>query len=159
MNEIANIYRFNKDFSTWKPLPKRGTSTPKGERGVPQKVKNRTPKGDIQKTIVKDTITKDIVASPPNEINLLLNFFKETINPHISFNNKTEREACKNLLTAYGLTKTKQALEFLRRRRQTDKFLPLITTPYELWTKWAKIKQYLETQQGNRIKIWKSQPK
>lgn len=145
VNDIANTYRFNKDFSTWKPLPKKGTSTPKGERGVPQKVNKRTPKGDIQKTVLKDTITKDIVAEPPKEINELLNFFKETVNPHISFGNKTERKACVYLLNAYGLERIKTSLTFLEEKRKTDKYLPIITTPYELWTKWAKIKQHLES--------------
>lgn len=46
---IATIYRVNKDFSTWRPLPKKGTSTPKGERGVPQKVNKQYPKRSTTK--------------------------------------------------------------------------------------------------------------
>ena len=61
----------------------------------------------------------------------------------ISFGNKTERKACKDLIEKYGLQKTKEALLYLEEKRKTDKYLPLITTPYELWTKWAKIKQHL----------------
>ena len=154
VNDVANIYRFNKDFSTWKPLPKKGTSTPKGEWGVPQKVKKYTPKGDIQKTITKDIITKDIAAEPP-EVNQLLDFFKKTVNEHINFGNKTERRACKDLLEKYGLQKTKDAIIYLEEKRKTDKYLPLITTPYELWTKWAKIKQHLTVK---KRKIWTTTP-
>lgn len=151
-NDIATIYRFNKDFDTWNPLPKKGTLPKKG-KAITQKGKKYSPYGDIQKTVTKDTLTKDIVAEPPNEVNQLLYFFKQTINPHINFGNKTERRACEDLIKTYGFEKVKQAMGFLEEKRKTDKYLPLITTPYELWTKWAKIKQHLETKKG---KIWKS---
>lgn len=145
VNDIAKTYRFNKDFSTWRPFTKKDTRSPKSESGGHQKVKNHSLYRGLQKTVLKDTITKDIVAEPPKEINELLNFFKETVNPHISFGNKTERKACADLLKVYGLEKTKSALLFLEEKRKTDKYLPTITTPYELWTKWAKIKQHLES--------------
>lgn len=144
-NDIAKTYKFNKDFSTWKPFSKKRLSTPKRELGGLKKENNHSQKRDIQKTVLKDTITKDSVAEPPKEINELLNFFKETVNPHISFGNKTERKACNDLLKVYGLEKTKSALLFLEEKRKTGKYLPTITTPYELWTKWAKIKQHLES--------------
>lgn len=59
-NKITNIYSINKDFQSWKPLPKKVT--------LPKKVKSITEKGNeslpkkvhtidnIQKTITKDTI-------------------------------------------------------------------------------------------------------
>jgi len=102
----------------------------------------------------KEEKNTNIVASPPDEIPLLLDFFKKTVNPHINFGNKTERKACQDLLDSYGLEKIKSALLFLEEKRKTDKYLPLITTPYELWTKWAKIKQHLIIK---KRKIWTSQ--
>lgn len=75
-NAIANIYSFNKDYDTWKPLPKKET-LPKKEISVTQKGKNRNPKSDIQKIITKDTITKDIVATPKIE-NRVSEFFEST---------------------------------------------------------------------------------
>lgn len=57
-NDTGSLYRFNKDFDTWKPLPKKVT-LPKKEKVITKKGNNRYPKRDIQKTITKDTFTKD----------------------------------------------------------------------------------------------------
>lgn len=58
-NYVANIYSLNKDFSTWKSLPKKVT-LPKKEISITEKGNNHYQKQDIQKTVSKDTITKDI---------------------------------------------------------------------------------------------------
>lgn len=147
---IIKVLNYNKyqDFNNFKTTTKT-TSKPQQNHDRTTTI-NKNDKND--KNDKKD---KNIVATPPDEVNLLLNFFKETVNPHIGFGNKTERKACSDLLKAYGLDWVKQSLAFLEEKRKTDKYLPTITTPYELWTKWAKIKQHLDTQQGNRIKIWK----
>lgn len=58
-NATANIYRFNKDFDTWKSLPKKGIITKKGNPDY-QKRKSPLPKiGHTIDTITKDTITKE----------------------------------------------------------------------------------------------------
>jgi phage replication O-like protein O len=57
-NDIANVYSLVKDFTLWKPLPKKVT-LPKKEIIVTQKGKKCYPKRDTQKTVTKDTITKD----------------------------------------------------------------------------------------------------
>ncbi len=46
-NGKGNIYRFNKDYSTWKPLPKKVTITQKGNKPLPKKVNT------------KETLTKE----------------------------------------------------------------------------------------------------
>jgi phage replication O-like protein O len=56
-NDKGNIYRFNKDYHTWKSLPKKGTFPKKGT-GIPQKGNNRSPKRDPQIIITKETIQK-----------------------------------------------------------------------------------------------------
>ncbi len=146
-------YKFNKNWEIWgskRVFTSKGVFTTSGKGALTE-----TSKGALTHKRKKETITKEsIAAKPPNEVNLLLDFFKQTINPHIKFNNKTERLACEDLINTYGLEKVKAALGFLQQRRQTDKFLPIVTTPYELWTKWAKIKQYLEAPQGKKGKIW-----
>jgi phage replication O-like protein O len=53
-NEIANSYSFNKDFDTWKPLPKKVT--------LPKKVKTITQKGNLplpKKVHTKEILTKE----------------------------------------------------------------------------------------------------
>jgi phage replication O-like protein O len=60
-NDIANTYSFNKDFDTWKPLPKKVT--------LPKKVMSVTQKGNLplpkkvhtKENITKENITKEIV--------------------------------------------------------------------------------------------------
>lgn len=122
--------------------------TPPSQRGLLDQVNVvDTKETHKQGNTYKET---HIAAEPPNEINSLLNFFKNTVNEHISFGNKTERKACADLLKTYGLEKTKQALLFVEEKRKTDRYLPVITTPYELWTKWAKIKQHLTTEQATK---------
>ena len=101
--------------------------------------------GEVRKGKERIETGQAIVAKPPDEVNILLDFFKNTVNEHISFGNKTERKACADLLKTYGLEKTQAALLFIEEKRKTDRYLPVITTPYELWTKWAKIKQHLTT--------------
>lgn len=64
----CNIFAINKDFDSWKPLPKKET-LPKKEISVTKKGKNRYQKGDIQKTVSIDTITKDRGETPtPSQI-------------------------------------------------------------------------------------------
>lgn len=160
-NYKGNLYKFNKDFDTWKPLPKKGTTQPYPKKGIPRTRKQvqsvpeygnksypNTGTSITNKAIIKTTLKNNGPTPPeqdPKIINDLLNFFKQTVNPNLKFNNKTERQACTDLIKSYGLVKTKQALFFLQERRKVDQYLPLVTTPYELWVKWAKIKQRLET--------------
>lgn len=101
----------------------------------------------------KEIYTKETMGeAPKNEVNELIDFFRVTVNPHINFGNKTERKASEDLINTYGLQRVKDALTYLEEKRKTNKYLPLITTPYELWTKWAKIKQFLNSK---KPKVWR----
>ena len=147
VTSIASLYRFNKDFDTWRPLPKRRHQSPKGKSASHQKVNNRNQKGDIQKTVLKDTLTKDISeALPRSESQELFNLFYETINPNINFANKTERASADWLIEKYGLDKVLKAAKYAI-SIQGDKYSPTITTPYQLKEKMsalAKFKQQAE---------------
>jgi len=52
-------YCFNKDYEQWRPLPKRGTGSPKRESRVPQKEKKRFPNRGTSIDNTKDTSSKD----------------------------------------------------------------------------------------------------
>lgn len=54
--DLGNIFKFNKDFDQWKPLPKKVT-LPKKVKVVTNKGNKSNPKSDIQKT--KDNNTKN----------------------------------------------------------------------------------------------------
>ena len=142
---LISIVKYN-DYQT-----KKEKHTSKNTNQTPARHQPDTTNNNVN----NDNNVNNTIADKPPEISLLLEFFKNTVNPHLQYNNKTERKACTNLLNTYGLEKTKQALIFLEEKRKTDKYLPLITTPYELWTKWAKIKQHLTIK---KRKIWKTSP-
>ena len=142
VTSIASLYRFNKDFDTWKPLPKKRHQSPKGKSGSHQKVNQRNQKGDIQKTILQKTITKDISeALPRSESQELFNLFYETINPNINFANKTERAAADWLIEKYGLEKVLKAAKYAI-SIQGVKYTPTITTPYQLKEKMSALAKY-----------------
>ena len=106
-----------------------------------------------KETQEKETHSKEThlaTTPPPEAINSLLNFFKTAVNPHISFSNKTERKACADLIKAYGLEGAKEALAVVEEQRQHNSYLPVVTTPYHLWTKWAAIKQQLTKNEGKK---------
>lgn len=142
VTSIASSYSFNKDFDTWKPLPKRGHQSPKGKSASHQKVNKRNPKGDTQYTVTKDTLTKDISEpSPRTDTQELFKLFYETINPNINFANKTDRKAADWLIEKYGLEKTISAAKYAI-SIQGDKYSPTITTPYQLKEKMAALAKH-----------------
>lgn len=69
-NDIANVYRFNKDFDTWKSLPKKVMIAKKGNDDC-QKRQESLPK--IGHTIEKkENTTKDNNASPDRDIEKMI---------------------------------------------------------------------------------------
>lgn len=49
-----------------------------------------------------------------------------------------QRKACESLLEHYGLERTLAAVTYVREKRGAD-FMPTITTPLQLWEKWAAL--------------------
>jgi len=107
---------------------------------------------DTKETQLKETHNKEtqLAATPPQAINNLLEFFKNTVNPHLNLGNKTERKACADLIEAYGLEKTQEALLVVLEQKQINPYLPVVTTPWHLWTKWAQIAQILNNKGKNK---------
>lgn len=62
-NEIANIYSINKDFSSWKPLPKKITIIKKDNQRYQKSKSSLSKKIDTKETLTKETLTKEIVSS------------------------------------------------------------------------------------------------
>lgn len=59
-NEAAKVYKFNKNYDEWCPLPKKAT-LPKKEMRIAEKGNASLPKkGTTKETTTKDTLTKDI---------------------------------------------------------------------------------------------------
>lgn len=137
VGSVANVYSFNKNSDSWKPLPKRVT-LPKKEIIITHKGNNHYPKEDIQKTVTKDTITKDKPAEA-GEIIEVIDSFKE-INPSYKkwFGNTTQRKAIRRLVDLHSLQRVLKITELIPKTNKIP-FMPTITTPLQLEDKWASL--------------------
>lgn len=96
----GNVYSINKDFDTWKPLAKklRGMKLyAKKLTTVSKKAYNRKQKSDIQKTVSKDTLTKDKEngdksPEPAQYGNPAINEVIETLKQSVTLMDGSERE-------------------------------------------------------------------
>ena len=141
-NAVANIYRFNKDFETWKPLPKKEKvkPLPKKEIAVTKNPNNDYPKGDIQKTVTIDTITKDNTSDLPialegDPVNVIFNLLHQ-INPAEWLIEKLGKDKAFKF-TQYAIS------------IQGEKFAPTALTPMQLKEKSSAIALY-KVKQGNK---------
>lgn len=65
-NGKVSKYRINKDFDTWKPLPKKGT-LPRMAMSVAKEGNESLPKKGPSKETTKETYSKEICDTPPSE--------------------------------------------------------------------------------------------
>lgn len=156
-----------KDFDRWKRLPKGVRShhrLPKGVKGVTKGGNSGLPKGgDTKETITKETVTKEHAQSAPEgstqknvEISEIIKLF-EAINPACTklYGNTTQRKACTDLVTAYGFDRVKLVVEKTLPKTNTMEYFPSITTPYELWVRWATLEAAIRKHQSKNIKSQK----
>lgn len=75
-----------------------------------------------------------------NEIPELIKAF-EPVNPACKkfYGNKTQREACQNLIDSYGFSRVKSVIEQTLPKTNGFPFFPTITTPQQLRDKWATL--------------------
>ena len=92
------------------------------------------------------------LAKTPDPIKGILNLFRETLNPGIAFNNKTERGAINWLLKEYGETKLKKTINYAA-SVQGEKYAPVITTPYQLKIKLGALMVFYKRETSSGIPI------
>jgi len=90
-----------------------------------------------------DTTSKEvikIIESDSKEIPLIFKEF-ESINPSVKrmYGNKTQRQACSDLIKTYTFEKTIQVISEILPQIKGQPFFPEIGTPYELFNKWSKL--------------------
>lgn len=134
----SNIWKFNKYYKTWqlvKPSQLVKNRAPTSKEKLFQLVK--TPLHTKDNT--KDN-TKDIAGEAPAEIAELIKSF-ETVNPACQryYGNTTQRLACENLIKNFGFERVKTIIEKTLPKTNTLEFFPTITTPLQLWEKWASL--------------------
>jgi phage replication O-like protein O len=155
-NEIAKEYGFIKDYDQWRPLPKKVMKKvlPKKVTSITQLGNRSLPKkGTTIDTSTIDT-TKDTKGDvPSHEVKEVIQTFRELINPHLKFENKTERKASAELVESYGLEKVIGSIKFIASKQGKDQYMPKVTTPYELLTKWAKLKIYFESKNNKKSNV------
>lgn len=139
-NAVANKYVFIKNYDLWKPLAKQPTLA-KSPTSVGRIAKKRWQNSHIQKTVSKDTITKDIEPQAALIGELIKSF--EGMNPNTKslYGRPPQRKASLNLIETHGLERAKKAIAYVEANRD-DRFCPSITTPIQLQEKWAQLEDY-----------------
>ena len=136
--DAGNIFKFQKDFDTWNPLPKK-RPLPKKGMTVPKK-ENR---GYSKKRHTKDTITKDNTKDKASQsdadIPVIINLFKE-VNPSYQrlFGMPPQRAAAERLKKVHGMEKLTSMIAYLP-KSNTSKYAPTITTPVQFEQELGKL--------------------
>ena len=85
-------------------------------------------------------------------INQVIDLFYNSINPTINYGNKTTRKAAQDLISKFGLEKTIKMTEHVI-SLQGKKYVPTVTTPYQLKEKLAQVKIYIDQQKSKKT-LW-----
>lgn len=139
-------YVFNKNYEEW-VVHKRG-STQKDTTASIQKDTKSSIQKDTHKR-KKETITKETTASrgDADMIVALIDSFKD-VNPSYKnfFKNKSQRAALSRLIEVHGFDVVQRVIQVLP-KTNLIKFMPNITTPYQLEMKWAQFENQMKRKQ------------
>lgn len=112
-----------------------------------KKLKKNTP--NEQGSLLDDSEIPEI-----EQNNLIPEVIKafEAVNPACKrmYGNKTQRKACQDLIDTYGFEQVLKVIAFLP-QSNTISFMPVITTPLQLWDKYQALKDRVE-QKRSEIK-------
>jgi len=152
-NEDCTIYRFNKDFESWKSLTTlltKGEVLTKSLMSVNHIVKKPLTISRHTKEKVKETLTKEILRSEQSsQIKKVFEIFYK-INPTINWGNKTSRKAASDLIAKFTLDGTLKMAEQIV-AAQGKKYAPTCTTPYQMKEKLAQFKIYFDKEKPGGI--------
>jgi len=68
------------------------------------------------------------------------------------YGNKTQREACEFLLEEHGFDKVEKIIDLMVRLKG-EKFLPVITSPYEMVEKWSKLENFFRSKKAEQEEV------
>lgn len=146
-------YKFNKDYESWLVntalLVKH--NSPSGKAGLTEIGKHRLTH-KRKKDMTKDNKTEQA----PQEIVFLIESFVK-INPACKrmYGNKTQRQACIDLIETYGFDRVLKVISetLPRTNKMTAQFFPNIGTPLQLFDKWQKLEDAIFSyREKNKIK-------
>ena len=102
-------------------------------------------------SIGKDSNNKGQSKIAETEINKIFEIFYETINPTISYGNKANRKAAEFLIRKFGMKNTVRLTKYSCSVQGKTKYVPTITTPYQLKDKLAALRIYTDKQKSDKI--------
>lgn len=110
-----------------------------------------------QDRLGKDSIgeeRKEEAETSSAEIPLLIKSF-ETLNPASKkfYGNTTQRKACQDLIDNYGLERVQSVVEKTLPKTNSIPYFPSITTPLQLFEKWATLESKIKQYQAEKGKI------
>ena len=122
------------------------------------KSRARCPTVTIRKHIEGNTdkethVAKAIFAKDKNQVNNIIEKFL-TLSPSLKYENKTQRNACEEMLKKFGEDEVLRMVEMVL-SVQGEKFAPRATTPYAMWQKIGDFKAYFKRKDNNSNKIIK----
>jgi hypothetical protein len=75
------------------------------------------------------------------DIPKIIEKFKE-LSPSLTYGNKTQRKACEEMITKWGIDETLRMVDQVLNAQMTDKFCPRAVTPLQMWQKIGDYKVY-----------------
>ena len=93
---------------------------------------------------------KNDIVSTADEIKQVFELFYNSINPTISFGNKTQRKSAEDLIKKFGLEETIAMTQYAISIQGT-KYSPVITTPYQLKEKLGQLAIYKKQKETPKI--------
>lgn len=122
---------------------------PLSTSGIPNDNQRETQDRIGKDRIGKDTNTDETSSS---EIPILIKSF-ETLNPASKrfYGNTTQRKACQDLIDNYGLERVQSVVEKTLPKTNTIQYFPSITTPLQLFEKWATLESKIKQYQSEKI--------
>lgn len=110
--------------------------------------KNDNKKKNVKKEILEET-SVDKFSQNGAEI---IKYF-EVINPacKLYYKNTTQRQACEDLIKEYGFDRVKSVIEKTLPKTNKIQYFPSITTPVQLFEKWATLESKINQYQSEKV--------
>lgn len=153
------IKNFQKHQSTESEKVKRGIEIEmeKIPLDIRKKIDYRYPIDTSPRPIIYSNVDSNVDTNSNAEtssvkISSLIKSF-EKINPASKkfYGNKTQREACQNLIETYGFERVTTVIEKTLPKTNGMEFFPTITTPLQLMDKWSSLESQIKKHQSKKI--------
>ena len=157
--KVGGEYQFNKNWEEWEVSKREGSMQKHTselfdctgmQKDTSSSMQKHTKTGmqkhtyKRKKEIIKETKESTLI---PEVIKLF-----EEINPACKkmYGNKTQRQACDDLINTYGFDEVSKYVTFLPKSNKMP-FFPVITTPLELWYKFTVLKEKIAQKRSEFI--------